>query len=195
LTTDFRNELDGRAWLRQPELLDLALALDVIGEEVAVDADLLIADIEVLTEEVCKQGQEFGVRVRHPHAVAAFVALGPVEHAARCVRRIALASKQSTFGLVTRSESSCSCSLPYTGDERPTPHAGGEPCAGRCIELDVPDPNADGPSRDAKLALDFLDRPSECAELACLPLFVCFHDRQHIDVLGRTRSARRGSNS
>jgi hypothetical protein len=58
------------------------LALDVIGEEVARDADVLIVEVEVTPEERDEVASHLWIRIRESDLIAGSGSLSPVEHAA-----------------------------------------------------------------------------------------------------------------
>jgi hypothetical protein len=60
-----------------------SISLEVVGEEVAGDLDVLIADVEVRPKEFDEEPRHFGIRVCETDLVTALRAFSPIEHAAR----------------------------------------------------------------------------------------------------------------
>jgi hypothetical protein len=66
-------------------LLDRSLLVEVVDEEVAVHAHLLVRHVEVPAQEARPVLEHFDVGVGQPRHPARLVPFGPVEHAARGV--------------------------------------------------------------------------------------------------------------
>jgi hypothetical protein len=84
----------------QPELLDLLLLSEMVGEEVAIDPELVVGDIEVTAEKPYEEPEHFRVRVRHQRSVPALSAFRPVEHASGREHGVTAASEDASFLLV-----------------------------------------------------------------------------------------------
>ena len=74
----------------EPELLDLALSLDVVGEEIAVDAKRIVRDFVTPAQERCEVPNHRGIRVDELDGVLVLRSLSPVQHATSDVQLGAL---------------------------------------------------------------------------------------------------------
>jgi hypothetical protein len=88
----------------EPELLDLPLAPEMVGEEVAVDPHLVVRDREVPAQEVGEEAQDLRIRVGQEHGVSRLASLGPVEHATRGEQRVAATCEEPSFLLIPGSD-------------------------------------------------------------------------------------------
>jgi hypothetical protein len=124
-------------------LLDLALAFNVVGEEVAGDLDVLVIEVEVRPKELDEQSRHFGIRVREADLVAIFGTFSPIEHASGHMEWLATSSELAAFVL-----SEHTCASPDRRVDGSSLHVAVEGLQlKRCLlllgELDVSDPTAD----------------------------------------------------
>src|SRR5207244_7797751 len=73
----------------EPELLDLTLTQNMVGEEVAGHTNVLVAKLVVALQELNEEANHLRVRVREPKLISPFRTFGPIEHAACKMERIA----------------------------------------------------------------------------------------------------------
>jgi hypothetical protein len=84
----------------EPELLDLALALEMVGEEVASKTDRLVVYVEATAEKSDEEANHLRVRIREAERVAGFSAFGLEEHAASDVEGIPLLRELTSLLLI-----------------------------------------------------------------------------------------------
>src|SRR6266511_4757150 len=177
------------------KLLDLALALDVVGEEVACHTHPCVRNAEVGPEERDEKAQDLGVGVRERNGVASLAAFSPVEHAPGGMEWVAAPSERASLSLRTLTPSP-----PTSSDHSvPAPLGIGLPVAfskSRALrrrQLDVPHPAADGGSGDPQRPLDLLHRESALSpQTPGFFAFDCLHMRQQrrgeVGLSGRRES-------
>jgi hypothetical protein len=85
LTADFPQTGARKLELVKPKLFDLALTLQMIREEIAPHAELLVGNVEVPPQELREESQQRGIRVRDLNGVDGTRALCPEQHASDCV--------------------------------------------------------------------------------------------------------------
>ena len=95
-------------------MLDFPLALEMIGEEMTMDAHFVIGNIEMIAHEPDEEAKEIDVRVGDRELASVLLAFGPIEHAAGRIRTAALAGEASAFLLILGAQKARSASLPLS---------------------------------------------------------------------------------
>src|SRR5436309_363612 len=124
-------------------MLDLALAFEVVSEEVAGDLDVLVCEVEVRPEELDEEPRHFGIRVREADLVATFSAFSPIEHASRHMECFATFSELAAFLLSQHARAPTDGRVDGSSPYMPIEGLDFKRCLLLFGELDVSDPTAD----------------------------------------------------
>src|SRR5919204_2098087 len=89
----------------KPKLLNLRLSIEMVRKEVARHAKPVVGDVEAFAKESTEELHKRGIGVAEASGTAAFVTLGPIQHAARDEERIASRSASTACGLGFRASS------------------------------------------------------------------------------------------
>ena len=115
----------------------------MISKNVALQAHRFGRDGEVVPQEFCEDAYQLGIGVRERDGTAALLALGPIEHATRCVRLVADAGPAATVLLVSGANKACRLGLPLGGGESARSDASAECLSLFFGELHIAHPSAD----------------------------------------------------
>jgi hypothetical protein len=130
----------------EPEVLDLSLTREVVGEEIAGHGDSTDLGAVTTPEETNKKPEQVGVRVRETNAVSILVGLRPEEHAAGEVEAIAFLGPCSALELGIESARSTKGRVCRRACELPWRRGASRVKLGDLLigELDVPNPETGG---------------------------------------------------
>jgi hypothetical protein len=157
----------------------------MIGEEIAVQPHPRRRDVELAAEEISEVREQLGVRVRDLERVPTLRSFRPVQHASGGIRIAALVRETSSLVLIRPSHRSSALCLLRARD-----------CAAPLASIvegaslvrrqdDVANPLARGALRHADERCHLANREAGRTKLASLSSFICFHNRQRTDSLGR----------
>ena len=153
--------------------------LEVVSEEVALHAEFLVWNIEVVPKESSKETKERWIGVHELGHVDVLGALPPEEHAADRVQGLSAPSRCPTLGLVKLTAS------PVEGRDARSWRVS-QRLALVVSQLNVAHPETGGRPRDTEAPLDLANRQPLLPELSGQVPFGRFHSRkQNKDRGGR----------
>src|SRR5437588_3674128 len=155
-----------------------------------MDPEPLVADVEVLPQELRKISKKLGIRVGHRNRMTALLALGPIEHASTRVRVLALSRASSPLFLIRGAPAMPIGLVRGASLEAPFATSIGQRATLRIRQRDALHPATYRRTRDPQTARDLFHRAPFGSEAPGFFLLFRFHNRQRSDRAGRIAPGR-----